>query len=177
MNARLSYREAAVPGASPLRLVTLLYEQAVEDLRCAREAHRRNDIEGRTRHINHAILVIGHLQASLDKEQGGRVAENLERFYSQLRSGLVEAQCKQSAAGLEQQISRLILVHQAWCQAEGRETARFEAERGNATPAMPASANATSDNAVSGNPSRGAQFREEQEGQERRSSSSAGWNA
>src|SRR5580698_8407289 len=107
MNARLSYREAAVPGASPLRLVTLLYEQAVEDLRSAREAHRHNDIEGRTRHINHAILVIGHLQASLDKERGGRVAANLERFYTQLRSGLVAAQCKQSATALDQQISHL----------------------------------------------------------------------
>jgi flagellar secretion chaperone FliS len=179
MNARLSYREAAVPGASPLRLVTLLYEQAVEDLRCAREAHRRNDIEGRTRHINHAILVIGHLQASLDKEQGGRVAENLERFYSQLRSGLVEAQCKQSAAGLEQQISRLMLVHQAWCQAEGRETARFEAERANAASISDnaTSGNATSDNVISGDPWRGARSREEQEGPERHSSSGAGWNA
>jgi len=125
MNARLSYREAAVEGASPLRLVILLYEQAFEDLRRALDAHRRGDIEGRTGHINHAILVIGHLQASLDKEQGGRVALNLERFYDQLRRGLVEAQFKQSAAGLEQQISHLMQVHEAWC----------ELERANAAPA------------------------------------------
>jgi flagellar secretion chaperone FliS len=118
MNARLSYREAAVEGASPLRLVILLYEQAFEDLRRALDAHRRGDIEGRTGHINHAILVIGHLQASLDKEQGGRVALNLERFYDQLRRGLVEAQFKQSAAGLEQQISHLMQVHEAWCELE-----------------------------------------------------------
>jgi flagellar secretion chaperone FliS len=126
MNARLSYREAAVEGASPLRLVILLYEQAFEDLRRALDAHRRGDIEGRTGHINHAILVIGHLQASLDKEQGGRVALNLERFYDQLRRGLVEAQFKQSAEALEQQISHLMQVHEAWC----------ELERANAAPAI-----------------------------------------
>jgi flagellar protein FliS len=118
MNARLSYREAAVEGASPVRLVVLLYEQAFEDVRHALDAHRLGNIEERTRHINHAILVIGYLQASLDKEQGGRVALNLERFYDQVRSGLVDAQFRQSATALEQQISHLMQVHEAWCEVE-----------------------------------------------------------
>jgi flagellar secretion chaperone FliS len=133
MNARLSYREAAVEGASPVRLVTLLYEQALEDLRRALGAHRGGDIEDRTRHINHAILVIGYLQASLDKEQGGRVALNLERFYDQVRSGLVDAQFRQSAPALEQQISHLMQVHEAWCEVERANAAvnassRFETQ-------------------------------------------------
>jgi flagellar protein FliS len=118
MNAGLSYREAAVEGASPVRLVVLLYEQAFEDLRRALADHRRGDIEGRTRNINHAILVIGHLQASLDKEQGGRVALHLERFYEQMRSGLVQAQFGQSAEALERQISCLMQVHEAWREVE-----------------------------------------------------------
>lgn len=118
MNARLSYREAAVPGASPVRLVILLYEQAVEDLRCALAAHQRGDIEARTREINHAILVIAHLQSSLDKDLGGMVAVNLERFYNQVRASLIDAQCKQSAALLERQIIFLMQVHEAWCQVE-----------------------------------------------------------
>ena len=33
MNPGLSYRETAVAGASPLRLVILMYEQAIQDLR------------------------------------------------------------------------------------------------------------------------------------------------
>jgi len=118
MNPGLSYREAAVAGASPVRLVILLYEQAVEDLRRALAAHRRGDIEGRTREINHAILIVGHLQATLDKDHGGKVATDLERFYQQLQAGLVEAQAKQSAAGIEQQIAHLMQVHEAWCQVE-----------------------------------------------------------
>ena len=46
MNPSLSYREAAVAGASPLRLVILLYEQGLEDLRRALAAQNRGDIEG-----------------------------------------------------------------------------------------------------------------------------------
>lgn len=118
MNARMSYREAAVEGASPVRLVILLYEQTQEDLRQALDAQRRGDIEARTGSINHAILVIGYLQASLDKERGGRVAVNLERFYDQVRSGLVDAQFRQSATALEQQIALLMQVHEAWCEVE-----------------------------------------------------------
>ena len=118
MNPRLSYLEESVRGASPVRLVTLLYEQAIEDLRRALAAHACGDIERRTHEIDHAMLVLGHLQATLDKQQGGQVAANLELFYEQIRSGLVQAQCRQSPAELELQISRLRQVRDAWCEVD-----------------------------------------------------------
>ena len=118
MNPGLSYREAAVAGANPVRLVILLYEQAMDDLRRAVDAQAKGDIEARTREVNHAIQVIGHLQATLDKEHGGKVAENLERFYEQIRCGLVDAQWKQSVSALEQQIAYLMHVHEAWRTVE-----------------------------------------------------------
>jgi len=118
-----------VQGASPLRLVVLLYEQAIEDLRRALAAQRRGEVEVRTRDINHAILVIGHLQTSLDQTQGGEVATNLRNFYAMVRAGLVEAQCRQSESLLDHQISHLLTVHDAWCRAE-REVAEQEAGPG-----------------------------------------------
>jgi len=121
MDARLSYRESAVRGASPVRLVILLYEQVIDDMRGALAAQGRGDIEGRTRAINHAIVVISHLQATLDKEHGGRVAEDLERFYAQIRAGLCEAQTRQSASLLEGQISLVTVVHEAWREVEQAE--------------------------------------------------------
>lgn len=127
MNASLSYREAAVGGASPLRLVILLYEQAIEDLRRALASHSKGDIPGRTQGINHAILVIGHLQGTLDHDRGGKVAENLMRFYGQVRAKLVEAQCQQSATGIEQQIAHLMEVRDAWCAVEQQHTPATEA--------------------------------------------------
>lgn len=120
MNPGLTYREAAVVGANPVRLVILLYEQAIEDLRQALAAQTAGDIEARTRQINHAILVLGHLEATLDKEQGGRVAENLQKFYQQVRAGLVEAQLRQSPALLEKQISLLMDVRDTWLEVERR---------------------------------------------------------
>ncbi len=105
-------------GASPVRLVICLYEQAIEDLRQAVVALEKGEIEARTRKINHAITVLGQLQGSLDMVRGGEVARNLERFYDILRAGIVEAQLKQSPRILEQQISQLVLVYEAWLEVE-----------------------------------------------------------
>jgi flagellar protein FliS len=118
MDAKASYREAAVRGASPVRLVICLYEQAIEDLRLAVIALEKGDIETRTRGINHALMVIAQLQGSLDMERGGDVARNLARFYGVVRAGLVEAQMKQSVRILEQQISQLAVVYEAWLEVE-----------------------------------------------------------
>jgi flagellar secretion chaperone FliS len=118
MDPRQSYREAAVRGASPVGLVVLLYEQIIEDLRQALGAQRRRRVEERTRRLNHALLVIGQLQGSLDKQQGGRVAENLDLFYNQVRTGLIEAQLRQSERAIQQQITNLMLVREAWSEVE-----------------------------------------------------------
>lgn len=105
-----------------MRLVICLYEQAIADLRRAVMALEQGDIEARTRGINHALTVIAQLQGSLDMERGGNVARNLQRFYNSVRIGLVDAHRKQSRLILEQQISQLMLVHEAWQEVE-RDTA------------------------------------------------------
>ncbi|HVI10586.1 MAG TPA: flagellar protein FliS [Candidatus Binatia bacterium] len=118
MNVKNSYREAAARGAGPVRLVICLYEQAIEDVRRAILAVEKGDIEARTNAINHALTVIGQLQGSLDMQRGGEVAGNLFRFYNVVRSGLIDAQFKQSATILEQQASQLAIVREAWLEVE-----------------------------------------------------------
>jgi len=128
MDARSSYREAAVRGATPAQLVIFLYEQTIEDLRRAVVALEKGDIEARTQGINHALAVIAQLQGSLDMERGGEVARNLQAFYNVMRASLCEAQLKQSARILEQQIEQLVLVREAW----------LEVDRATSKPASPA---------------------------------------
>jgi flagellar protein FliS len=128
-----------VRGASPVRLVICLYEQAIEDLRRAVIALEKGDIEGRTRGINHALTVIAQLQRSLDMDRGGEVARNLARFYGVVRAGLTEAQEKQSTRILEQQISQLAIVHEAWLEVERATAAPTPASAGlaQAGPSIP----------------------------------------
>jgi flagellar protein FliS len=120
-NPRTAYRENDVRGATAVRLVVLLYEQLVQDLSQALHAIEQNDIELRTKRINHAILVIGHLQSPLDFANGGKVAHDLDHFYNVLRQNLVHVQFHPSQAGLSQQITDLLAVREAWIEVERAE--------------------------------------------------------
>jgi flagellar protein FliS len=120
-NPRTAYRENDVRGATAVRLVVLLYEQLVQDLTHALQAIEQNEIELRTKRINHAILVIGHLQSRLDFANGGKVAQDLDHFYNVLRQNLVQVQFHPSQAELSQQITDLLAVREAWTEVERAE--------------------------------------------------------
>ncbi len=120
-NPRSTYRENDVRGASAVRLVVLLYEQIIRDLTHAAQAFEQNEIELRTKYINHAILVIGHLQSPLDFANGGKVAEDLDHFYNVLRQNLVQVQFFPSKTGLRQLITDVLAVRESWNEVERAE--------------------------------------------------------
>lgn len=123
MDARTAYRRADASGrCHPVHLVVLLYEQAVQDLQRAMVAMREGDIERRTNELDHALLVIGQLQATLDLVRGGEVARNLDRFYGVVSASLMEAQVKGSSTILERQIGNLLSLREAWLELEKTHT-------------------------------------------------------
>jgi flagellar secretion chaperone FliS len=117
-NPRTAYRENEVRGATAIRLVVLLYEQLIQDLSQALQAIEQSDIELRTKRINHAILVIAHLQSPLDFANGGKVAQDLDHLYNVLRQNLVRIQFHPSKLALRQQITDLLAVREAWIEVE-----------------------------------------------------------
>ena len=121
MNALQSYREAGVLGAAPVELVIRLYEKMVDDLRHVSEAIEKNDIRVRTDRIKHLILIVGHLQSSLDFEKGDKVARDLELFYNTLRSRLLHLQFHPSKQETSQIITDVLSVREAWVQVEHAE--------------------------------------------------------
>jgi flagellar protein FliS len=121
MNAQQSYREATVRGASPVELVVRLYEQMIEDMRQVAAAIEKNDITLRTNRINHVILVLGHLQSSLDSTKGDKVARDLNDFYNALRQNVVWVQFHPSKGAVTQVITDLLAVRGAWIQVERAE--------------------------------------------------------
>jgi flagellar protein FliS len=122
-NPRTAYRETNVRGATAVRLVVLLYEQAIQDLRQAAQAMEENNIELRTNRINHALEVIGRLQVTLDMERGRQVARNLRDFYETLRANLWKAQLYISKETLLQQITDLLTLREAWVEVDRAESA------------------------------------------------------
>jgi flagellar secretion chaperone FliS len=123
MNPSFAYRASAVAGSSPVGLVVLLYEQLIEDLRCAVGAMRAQDVQKRSRELDHALQIVGQLQGTLNKEQGGEAARNLDRFYSLLRGRLLQAQLQISPEILREQIAVLLDLREAWLQLERQTNA------------------------------------------------------
>ncbi len=120
LDARTAYRQGLVGTENPVQLVVLLYEQAAKDVREALKALRAGDIERRTFEIDHALLVVGQLQGTLDMERGGEVAKNLERFYTMVRARLLQAQIQASAEILEEQMNLLLSLRETWQEVERR---------------------------------------------------------
>jgi flagellar protein FliS len=118
----LSYRKAAVEGASPIGLVIALYDTLSGNLRRAANAIRTNSIEKRCAELNHATLVLGQLEDWIDKVNGGDLAQNLSQFYAHLRAKLFEASIKKSAPILEAQIDLILQIRGAWQQRDMRSS-------------------------------------------------------
>jgi flagellar secretion chaperone FliS len=118
IEARQSYQETALRGATPIELVVGLYDLAIEDMRRALAAMQQNDIETRSRQIAHALLVLQQLQGTLDFERGGNAARQFEQFYSLVRAKLLEAQIRQSPELLREQLRYFSEVRDCWVEAK-----------------------------------------------------------
>jgi flagellar protein FliS len=121
-NIAREYRELAVKSATPVGLVILLYDIAIEALAAASRAIDAKDIEGRTHELNHVMAVIRELQMSLNFEAGGEVAKRLTDLYDVARGKVLEANIKSSKEIVERLSEVLASVREAWKVAE-RETA------------------------------------------------------
>jgi flagellar secretion chaperone FliS len=113
--AEMYYRKAAAAASvSGIGLLIALYDTLAGDIRRAAEAERSNDIERRCREVNHALLVIGHLEDCLERGSGGELAGQLRGLYDSLRRELVAAQMKRSALKLEEQMGRVLEIRATW---------------------------------------------------------------
>jgi flagellar secretion chaperone FliS len=118
MNARQAYQQAAVRGATPVRLTVLLYEQVTQDLTHAIDALAQHRIEEFAQELNHAASVVAYLHATLDRAAGGSVAQNLEAFYSMVREKLLEAQVCLSRETLEELRGHMLDVRESWLKVD-----------------------------------------------------------
>src|SRR5277367_4604828 len=111
----LIYRRSAAQGASGFSLMIALYDTLVGDLRRGAAAQRAGDLEKRAKELKHALLVVGFLQNWVEADSG-ELANWLIAFYTQMRARIVEAQARQSADILEEQMAAVLGLRQLWQQ-------------------------------------------------------------
>jgi flagellar secretion chaperone FliS len=112
------YQDTAARGATQIELVIFLYEAAIQDMRSALAAMQAKDIEMRCAKVSHALLILQQLQGTLDFDRGGSAARQFEAFYNLVRANLLEAQVRNSADLISQQIACMSEVRDSWCRAK-----------------------------------------------------------
>lgn len=121
-------RTAAASSGDGLGLLIGLYDTLAGDLRRMAEAERGNDLVRRCREANHALLVIGCLEDRLTKGNSGDLTDQLTAFYGSLRRSLVAAQAKRSPEMLEELMSQVLKIREAWQAIELRQPASAATE-------------------------------------------------
>ncbi|MGQ7818040.1 flagellar export chaperone FliS [Metapseudomonas furukawaii] len=105
---------AQIMDASPHRLIQMLMEGGLTRLAQARGAIERGQLAQKGELIGKAIAIIGGLRNSLDFEQGGEIASNLDALYDYMVSRLVEANLKSDAALVDEVSGLLRNVKTGW---------------------------------------------------------------
>ncbi len=103
-----------VEAASPHRLIQMLMEGALEKIHIARSHMVERQLGDKAQNITWAISIIDGLRISLDKEQGGEIAQNLEDLYDYMTRQLIMANLKNETAILDEVSDLLRQIKSAW---------------------------------------------------------------
>lgn len=111
--ARQQYTRDAILSASPARLLTMLYDRLLVDLRRAEAAQSAKDWQAASDNLLHAQDIIAELAGSL-RPGVWDGADGLRGVYEYVRVALVNANIHRDPARTSEAISLLEPLQQSW---------------------------------------------------------------
>jgi flagellar secretion chaperone FliS len=109
-----AYRQVQVQSRSPLELVVMLYDGALASLTEASEAAASNNIRARVAAVSKALAIITELQNTLNVEEGGAIAADLDRLYTYASHRLLDVTTQGDLSALREIHKLLTTVRDAW---------------------------------------------------------------
>lgn len=114
MNGLQAYQNIAVTTQSRGRLVVMLYEGAIRFLKLAMKEIDTGDFEAKGKYLSKAQDIIFELNAVLDMDGGGEIAQNLRSLYIYMSRRLSEANVSLDKEILNEVIALLEELNNSW---------------------------------------------------------------
>ena len=125
-NPYASSLETKILSATPMELVKLLYQAAIEAVQAARQHLTRGEIVERGRSVNKAVAILSELSGSLDHEKGGELSTRLAALYDYLQRTLLEANFRQTDEELTKAELLLKTLNEAWSAIDAPQSGSLE---------------------------------------------------
>jgi flagellar secretion chaperone FliS len=118
------YLRSQIASASPIQLIVILHDGVISYLQAAHEGFKLSDPQPRNEAINNNLIraqnIINELNASLDVDQGGDFAKEMQKIYDFFISTLIHINLNKTDNRLETDLIRIqdmvAELRDAWTQ-------------------------------------------------------------
>ena len=119
-SAYLSARAtSSVHGASPHKLIALLFDACQENLATAKGSMERKEVKQKAEAIKKALDIIVRLQAALDFEKGGKSAYDLDALYTFSTNRRALANALNDITMIDEVYRVIAEIKAGWSQIDG----------------------------------------------------------
>jgi flagellar protein FliS len=108
------YQETAVSTRTQGGLIVLLYEGAIKFLRLALRELEAGNLAAKGQYINRALAILDELDACLNLEAGGEIAQNLRKLYQFMHHHLCEANIHKDPKRIQDVLACLEDLAEGW---------------------------------------------------------------
>lgn len=119
------YRQTSVTTASRGQVLLMLYEGCIKFCKMAIDATKARNLADKGTYILKVQDIINELSITLNHEQGGEVAKELERLYNYMVDQLTEANIKNDHKPLEIVLKLLETLYEGWVGAVQQVGTKF----------------------------------------------------
>lgn len=105
---------SSIMDATPHRLIQMLMEGALERIAQAKGFMLNKNFAAKGEMLSKAIGIIGGLQSSLNKTEGGELAQNLDNLYDYMTRRLTDANLRNDPRILDEVAGLMIEVKSGW---------------------------------------------------------------
>lgn len=110
---------SSVHGASPHKLISLMFDACQENLAVAKGGIERKEVKKKADAIKKAMDIIVRLQAALDFEKGGQIATKLDDLYTFCTNRLALANAVNDVTMIDEVYRVIAEIKVGWSQIEG----------------------------------------------------------